>query len=368
MKIYLCKQVKKVGLSLMKIKNILYLGWLGQGNVGDDVLFELFKILFYKNSNLHQKNIAVNIDTFHQDRRYQMSLSSYDLIVLGAGSLMHLPYWINICKEAMSLDIPVVSWGSGIDGEYKNDQDLTEKVENMKQYHSFYENIDYLSVRGPLTKKILKRIGVKNNIHEVGDPALHYAAETYGDIMNSSNNKKQILINWGTSYNNIFGRNEEKVENELVKVIHHLLAQGYNVKIYPIWTGDILAVQKLTAKVADKRCEAQTVVYDAKGTQKVIQNSFLTINMKLHANILSASANKPFISLAYRGKCFDFSHTVQCLDYTVATDQLTASNIIQLVAIINNNYDDIIDNFIRAKKMYYPRLLYSIKYIANLLH
>lgn len=352
----------------MKIKNILYLGWLGQGNVGDDVLFELFKILFYKNSNLHQKNIAVNIDTFHQDRRYQMSLSSYDLIVLGAGSLMHLPYWINICKEAMSLDIPVVSWGSGIDGEYKNDQDLTEKVENMKQYHSFYENIDYLSVRGPLTKKILKRIGVKNNIHEVGDPALHYAAETYGDIMNSSNNKKQILINWGTSYNNIFGRNEEKVENELVKVIHHLLAQGYNVKIYPIWTEDILAVQKLTAKVADKRCEAQTVVYDAKETQKVIQNSFLTINMKLHANILSASANKPFISLAYRGKCFDFSHTVQSLDYTVATDQLTASNIIQLVAIINNNYDDIIDNFIRAKKMYHPRLLYSIKYIANLLH
>ncbi len=353
---------------MMKIKNILYLGWLGQGNVGDDVLFELFKTLFYKYSTLHQKNIAVNIDTFHQDRRYQMSLNSYDLIVLGGGSLIHLAYWINICKEAMHLNIPVVSWGSGIDGYYKNDHEITEKAESMKQFKSFYENIDYLSVRGPLSKKIVEKIGVKNEIHEVGDPVLLYVDETYGDKMDNTNNNKLILINWGTSYNSIFGNNEENVENELVKVIHELLAKGYKVKVYPIWTEDILAVQKLTAKVADKRCEAQTVVYDAKGTQKVIQDSFLTINMKLHANILSASANKPFISLAYRGKCFDFSHTVQCLDYTIATDQLTASKIIQLVTDINKNYDVIVNNFIRAKQRYHPRLLHSIKSIANLLH
>lgn len=355
----------------MKIKNVLYLGWLGQGNVGDDVLFELFKRTFYKYSALHEKDMTINIDTFHQDQRYQTSISSYDLVVLGAGSLIHLAYWINICKEAMKIGIPVVSWGSGIDGNYKNEHHLTEKVASIQHFKPFYENIDYLSVRGPLSKQMLETIGVKNDIIELGDPALHYVTETEingTEKERTNDDKKQILINWGTSYNRIFGHNEEYVENELVSVIHELLATGYKVKVYPIWTEDISAVQKLTQKVADKRCEAQTVVYDAKGTQKIIQDSFLTINMKLHANILSASANKPFISMAYRGKCFDFSQTVQCLDYTVATDQLTASTIIQLVTDINKNYDDIVNRFITAKKKYHPRLQESIKSIANLLH
>lgn len=45
---------------MTQLKNILYLGWLGKGNVGDDVLFELFKVMFYKYHQSERKTFAEN--------------------------------------------------------------------------------------------------------------------------------------------------------------------------------------------------------------------------------------------------------------------------------------------------------------------
>src|SRR5699024_89736 len=123
-----------------------------------------------------------------------------------------------------------------------------------------------------------------------------------GDKLDMKNQSKTILMNWGTSYNNIFGKNELVIEQELVRVIRILISQGYTVSIYPIWVEDIESVKRLSQKVNDDRCVVHTVVYEAKTLQKMINDSYLSINLKLHANILSAAANRPFISLAYRGK------------------------------------------------------------------
>lgn len=52
--------IKTRGESVTQLKNILYLGWLGKGNVGDDVLFELFKVMFYKYHQSERKTFAEN--------------------------------------------------------------------------------------------------------------------------------------------------------------------------------------------------------------------------------------------------------------------------------------------------------------------
>src|SRR5690554_5282181 len=105
-----------------KVNNILYLGWLGQGNVGDDVLFELFKQMFYQNIDRKDESIEYNIDGYIPISDYHWSLEAYDLVVLGGGSIFHLPFWLSLCKEAELLNIPVISWGTGIDGHYTGDE------------------------------------------------------------------------------------------------------------------------------------------------------------------------------------------------------------------------------------------------------
>lgn len=352
---------------MVQVKNILYLGWLGKGNVGDDVLFELFKAMFYKYHS--PKDFVVNIDAFPAIDDYKVDILAYDLIVLGGGSLIHLPFWLNICAEAMRSSIPTVSWGTGLDGVYKEEDynSITLGQQNTNQFKAIYEKFDYMSVRGPFTKRMLTNMGVEREIHEIGDPALAYVTEVFGSDLKINRESKSILINWGTSYNNIFGRNELAIEEELVIVIKALITKGYIVTIYPIWTEDITSVKRLADKVDDSRCLVLTEVYEAKMLQRVINESYLSINLKLHANILAAAANRPFISLAYRGKCFDFSKTVNCLDYTVATDAITSNKILDMVQDIEGNYDLIVDRFKVAKEKYYPRLLDSIQFISELM-
>lgn len=354
---------------MRKIKNVLYLGWLGEGNVGDDVLFELFKVMFYKYATINHQKTAVNIDAFQLNQQYEMNVAYYDLVVLGGGSLLHLPYWLKICKDAMKNGVPVTTWGTGIDGYYKNNPKHTASLEQtISKYKSIYEQFSFISVRGPITKNILRKIGLKSKIHEIGDPALLYAVETFGEIPINRSDSKQILINWGTAYNRIFGFNESYIEQQLTIVIRDLLKKGYSIKLYPIWINDISAVNQLKEKINDNRCLAQLKVLDAKTTQKMILDSYLTINFKLHPNIFSASANKPFISFAYRGKCFDFSETVNCTNYTIATDDVSSNKIIHLIDDINENYDDVVKKYLVAKKIYYPRLIHSIQSISSLLH
>lgn len=356
---------RRIGMN--QIKNILYLGWLGKGNVGDDVLFEIFKRLFYENYMPKVKNVAVNIDAYPIINKYKIDLATYDLIVLGGGSLLHLPFWLRICKEGMEIGIPVVSWGTGIDGPYRAD-DVDHTISHtLRPFKGIYDRFDYLSVRGNITKQILTNVGVSREIEVIGDPALSYMPDPTIETNSDKNNTRNILINWGTVYNQIFGRSELTLENELVSTIEKLIQKGYHITIYPIWTEDIHAVQRLAKRVNHVECSVYTTVYEAKILNEMIQQSYLSINLKLHGNVLSAAANTPFISLAYRGKCFDFSDSVQCNDYTVATDIVTEEGLLSLVGGIERNYKETVHRLLLAKEQYYPKWIHSIQMIISFL-
>lgn len=342
------------------------MGWLGENNIGDEVLFDLFIHMFQKYN--HNSN-NVKIDAFSFKEEIQQKVTDYDLVVLGGGSLLHLPYWLNECLKAIKANIPIVCWGTGVDGYYKKEHlDTIRLPENvLKQYRAVFEHFKYFNVRGPFTVNSIRNCGIDVNIEEIGDPALIYAMENFDKELFNESKDETILINWGTSYNQIFGFNELRVENELVDIAKKLISAGYTITIYPVWTEDIRTVKRLVEKINHPNCQSINEVYDTNDLLKLIAKSKLTINMKLHANILSASANVPFISLAYRGKCFDFASTVNCLEYTVSTDIVTSNTVETLIEHINNNYDDVIQRFENAKNHYYPKVIESIKEISSIL-
>lgn len=343
---------------------------MGRANVGDEVLFELFKTMIYKYFKPNNQNVMINIDMYPNHSNYKIDLSTYNLIVLGGGSLINLPFYLNICEEGLKKGIPVVSWGTGVDGMYKiKDIGIIQiPHDNFEHFKSIYEKFHYLSVRGPFTKSLLVNSGLNKDIHEIGDPALLYATEVFEDqLPDLDEDNKNILINWGTSFNNVFGNDEVKVEQELVATIQKLLSMGYSITVYPIWTEDVESVQSLVQKVNDARCQAITTVYEAKLLMALIAKSYMSINLKLHANILSASANRPFISLAYRGKCFDFAKSVNCEEYAIATDEVSSQKLIELVKRVENNYNEIVETIKQAKNKYYPQLLKSIDEISKIL-
>lgn len=61
-------------------------------------------------------------------------------------------------------------------------------------------------------------------------------------------------------------------------------------------------------------------VYSAADYVQLLDGFEATINFKLHANLLSAAANVPFVCIGYRFKSFDLMHGLDLADWIVASD------------------------------------------------
>lgn len=347
------KSYSSINTTKKKYKKILYLGWLGQGNVGDDLLFDIFKkMMFSVNDNIKFNLI---IDSITPVNNYHIDLTQYDLIVLGGGSLYSLSYWEDICLEAYNLNIPYITWGTGLDIRDKN---AVSMIINGYE-NKFKLNIDLqktvnvincaklASTRGDLSKYTIGN----EKLEVIGDPGIIFnklaasypCVEEVSDFINE--NDKVVLVNWGTSFNNIMGKDEESLETEIEKTINNLLESGYKIIIYPIWINDVNKCIKLSEKFQNSNVRCIKKVYDAYGICSLIKKAHMTINLKLHANILSMAMGKPFISLSYGMKCYDFCQSVGSEDLSIFTDEASDIEILKKVDYIEKNYTKLVDKF-----------------------
>ncbi len=341
-------------------KKILYLGWLGQGNVGDDVLFDIFKKMIFTLKGNSEYNLM--IDSFLPLNNYEVDLKQYDLIVLGGGSLYLLDYWIDICLNAARLEVPYITWGTGID--IRDNNSIAHIVKRYKKEKinissdklvKLLSNSKLTSTRGNVSKYILGY----NEMEVIGDPCIIFDKmnDSYTDIEEVSSfikgNDKIILVNWGTSYNNISGGNEEMVETELVKTVNKLLEKGYKIIIYPIWINDIDSCVQLSKRFQSNKIMLLKKVYDAYKIASLIKKAFMTLNFKLHANILSMSMKKPFISLGYGMKCYDFCQSIDSDELNIFTQDVSSMKIMEKISYIEENCSMIVDRFEKHIEKYY---------------
>jgi len=346
----------KLNLSIntkIKYKKIIYLGWLGQGNVGDDLLFDIFKKMMF--SIEENASHSLIIDYYLPLPSYEVDLTQYDLVVLGGGSLYSLEYWEDICIKASGFNIPFVTWGTGLD--IRDENVITKIIKgynsnakikiNMPQTTKVINDAKIASVRGNISKYTIGN----SKLEVIGDPGIIFdklsASYPFIEEVNGfiNGDDKIILVNWGTSFNNVLGRNEKKLENEIEKTISGLLKSGHKIIIYPIWVNDINKCIELSEKFQSENVKCIKRVYDAYGICALIKRSYITINLKLHANILSMSVGKPFISLGYGMKCYDFCQSIGSEELNIFTHELTNAKIFNKFGYIEKNYTKIVEKF-----------------------
>ncbi|MCM3166847.1 polysaccharide pyruvyl transferase family protein [Peribacillus frigoritolerans] len=144
--------------------------------------------------------------------------------------------------------------------------------------------------------------------------------------------KKIVGINWGTSFNRICGSNEIIVEDQLAETAKKLIQKGYKIYMFIVWKADINPSLRLYKKINDtQNVRLSTKYYHQNDLLNILQSCHFTINLKLHANVISAAAGIPFITLGYRFKSFDFAHSVGQNDFIISTDSQTITK-----EIINN--------------------------------
>ncbi|WP_432694415.1 polysaccharide pyruvyl transferase family protein (plasmid) [Priestia aryabhattai] len=344
------------------MKKVLYIGWIGFGNLGDDLLWNIFKNLSKQYLDEKQIKIIPSFSGIDINK-----VEDYDTIVLGGGSLL-TPRYIHILYKSLEIGKKIIIWGSGIDRikKQKLDNILSGSLPSLEQefiiedatiLKNVFSGASFAGVRGPLTQKALELLGVsKDDIQVIGDPGLLLKPV---DKVNIEKKEKLIGLNWGTTYKQLYGNSEIGLENKLVIVSKKLIEQGYKILIYTVWSNDLRACQRLFNKIND----AQNVTFDKKlYTEQelisILSSCNLTINFKLHPNLLSLAANVPSIALGYRFKVFDLAYLLGLESYALSTDSpKLEEEILKRVNLIEKNKDSILRRYGEIQNKYHPLLV-----------
>lgn len=145
------------------MKKVLYIGWIGFGNLGDELLWNVFKELnkhYNYSTEIEIVPSLPGVDINHTEE--------YDTVILGGGSLL-LPGYMAVLKQAIDLGKDVFIWGSGLDWITKEQLDIInsgqsfslEKTFTEKEIILFRETLEkaaFVGVRGPITKKVLETV------------------------------------------------------------------------------------------------------------------------------------------------------------------------------------------------------------------
>ncbi|HEX2953407.1 MAG TPA: polysaccharide pyruvyl transferase family protein [Bacillota bacterium] len=322
------------------MKKVVYLGWLGFGNLGDEACKDVFIKEFTNITSKEGKNpIFKPVIPSSFGKKELMALEP-NLIVLGGGSVIMPPY-TDLLILAEKQHIPTAIWGSGMDWLSENELSTIRRNLPTKSLHHYRPHAQsirtacngspLIGVRGPHTYRILKTIGCNmDHIQVVGDPGLLIATQTSrGDLLlpdTLDNSLPVIGVNWGTSFNRVFGSNEESTSNQLASALQKLSVHC-KIVIYPVWSRDLPAIKELAAKIHNpSRVSIISTVPSLPSLVTLLKKCTLTINFKLHANIFSSAVGTPFISLGYRSKCYDFAASLDCEELVIGFNHPNLKN------------------------------------------
>ena len=345
------------------MKKLLYIGWIGFNNLGDELLWNIFKEKCTEYLNGKQFEITPSVPGVDLK-----NLDQFDMVILGGGSLL-LPGYLQILQNALKLGKSVAIWGSGLDWIEKknldlliNDQldslDQNFKQKDVEVLEEVIENSVFAGVRGQLTKKAIEiMLGSEKakKVEVIGDPGL-LLQEPQPERLKQK--EKVIGINWGTTFNRLYGGNEKIVEEQLVEATKKLIESGYKIMIYTVWGNDIPHCERLYKQINDpENVVLDTNLYKEQELMAVLSKCTATINFKLHANYLSFTANVPAIALGYRFKVFDSAASLGLEYLVISTDskQLT-QDLLDRVEIIENSSAKIIEQYQATKRHYKPLL------------
>lgn len=300
------------------MKKVLYLAWIGFNNLGDEWMRAMFEQLAKLHLSPEEYQVIPSVPGVDIK-----DVTKYDTIVMGGGSLL-IPGYLDILHDAVRQEKRILIWGSGHDRLHPLSFGSHAPPESEGFCLKMKEVVDhaaYCGVRGPWTIEYMRQMGVAmDRVTLSGDPAM-LSSPPAADSDDEQTGERWIGINWGTSYNRIYGKDEAYVEDQLASAARFLIEEGYKIYVYPVWGPDREACKRLCNKIG----ASDKVVYDAgvHSYEKYLQlmkRFDLTINFKLHANVLSAAADVPFICLGYRFKSFDFAHSIGLPQLAISTD------------------------------------------------
>lgn len=281
---------------------------------------------------------------------------------LGGGTLMNSPQPLPISLQMTHHGLKAFSFGTGVrDPAFWNN--VPGYPRDMAKWAAHLRSFEHLTVRGPLSARVLRAYGV-DHARVIGDPVLCLWAPPCEDRPI----QKRIAINVGKSLGRFWGKDEDRVLGSLHRVAQRLLAQGFEIVVVSVWDRDHPIANEFAATLDPAtRVRFAPIDADAQGFIDLVRTCDLMIALKLHAGVLAMCGSVPVVSVGYQPKCRDFMESMRLEKYNIRADRADAETILRLAHEAMERSHELATR-IAAGARYYQNLLTSFAALVKQLY
>jgi len=284
---------------------ITYCGFTDNRNIGDMALFLANRRLFPKYNLLgegHDKSSDINL--------------------FGGGT--HYPYALrrgsqgSIRRRQSNFAI-----GLGV-----HDPGGSRRFGLLTRWAMRRWSFNYLGVRGYRSQEICALNGVRAEV--TGDTALFF--ERSQPPHRPQGLAAISVVGKPMGHERIGSR--EVVFNEMVDCCHTLIAMGMKLMLVPFSRDDVPWMERMSKELDSPpflNFWTPDIDSNLDGFFAELEKCDLLIGERLHSVVLAAALGIPFISIAYKPKCFDFVNSIGLDRYLIKSNRAVSSEMIRLV-------------------------------------
>lgn len=310
----------------------VYLGWVGFGNLGDEAMWHVCQNRFpsIRWSTMGDLTLPIGEDAtkralrdpgwlvrvareeLHNAARLRLLFSrcehriasalAGEVGVLGGGTFINRNQDIldayTLLRKRVKRPVPVLGTGVANSAYWSGTKGWRDL---RNQWTDLLCELPIIGVRGPQSKAELDGYGLRNVVVS-GDPAL-LLHEPLAPLSHSRSGLT-IAFNFGEPAGGMIG-SQEIVASHLATVAREV-ARRHRVKFIPVSPQDVAACTRLALRAGLSASSVTAPRLTHNQFRQEMQDTDFLFAFKLHAGILAAVCNVPFILIEYQPKCRDF--------------------------------------------------------------
>jgi len=297
---------------------LLYVGWTGQGNLGDDAIAEA---LLPRLPAVEPWHVPHDPAGFARQVLSGAALGAVNRAVLvGGGTVVGRRNWRLLLTATGALLARRRPWhliGIGVEDPAFGGRNSFSDKDELARWVPMCERFDQITVRGPRSVELLGSVGIQAEM--VGDPALLHRAR------DGVEPRERLLgVNLGFG-DDLWGHDHERVVDEVAELVRGMVTDDWSVRFLVVNPKDeaatVAAIRR--AAVPEERVELRRT-FTVPDFLDAVGECTVLVAERLHALVLGAVAAVPLVGLEYQPKCGDFLASVGAEAHTVRTDRVDA--------------------------------------------
>ena len=301
----------------MKERGFAYLGYARRGNMGDELLFDIFS------KHLAPRQLYLYPRTPRELVSYMGSLRPprRPTLLLGGGTFIGGPWWRSHIERSSLLVQPahVVMVGAGAMGSLDGQPGGESTAREIASWRSILRRCDEVTVRGPLTQQLLADAGIDSEV--VGDPAL------LADLRPTTTVPRLLGITLGPT-SGFRSAGAEEIITKIVDAVVTLEAHTacWRVRVVGANFEDVEVSAQLVERLRAGAIEVEvTMAPDPQAFADLIAPCDVFVGQRLHSVVVASVLGIPALMLSYALKCDDFMASINRQRWTLPIDRLDAA-------------------------------------------